>query len=374
MKKGGDTPGRYLMEMFQNTHDQKILDAINIRNIHNVSAFAVIVCVFDTLSLVLFAATKQGEPRFWQTVFNVGCCVIVCVLVIILSRASIRRFEKDGVISNWKTNALVAILYIALSAWGIMVDSEHYMAGEQMLTFYIVQFCFVSFVVMPVKAGSAMIALAFSALYLRMYLIDGAAKMQPQNHFIFLIIALFGSAMQHMMLLETEKQKTEILELNEILRQQALIDDLTKLRNRNALRVDFERYAGRDTCVVMADVDHFKAFNDSYGHPVGDSVLRLVADAAMEAFQGGGTYRYGGDEFLILLSDHTEEEFAEELRQWKQNVAAIQIPNVTRKISCSCGYERCLLKNPEDLRNAIKTADARMYEAKKTRAENALPW
>lgn len=351
--------------MFQNVPDQKTTDSISIRNIRNVYSFSVIACFFDTLSLALFAVAKRGEPRFWQVVFNVSCCVLACVLVIVLSRAMIRKFEKDGTISSLRANVLVTVFYIALSAWGIIVDSEHYMAGDQMLTFYIVQFCFVCFVVMPPKSGSAMIALAFSVLYLRTYLFDGATRMQPQNIFIFAVIAVFGNAIQYMTLLESEKQKSEILELNQILQQQAMIDDLTKLKNRNALRSDFKGYIDRDACVVMADVDHFKFYNDTYGHIVGDKVLQLVASATMEVFRGEGAYRYGGDEFLIILSGYTEEEFTEKLAQWETALRSIQIPNVTRPIACSWGYTRCLLRNENDLRNAIKTADDRLYEAKK---------
>lgn len=372
MKKIEIACRKYLIKVFRDTPDQKITDSINIRNIRSVYVFSVIACIFDTVTLALFAATRRGEPRFWQIFFNVSCCVLACALIIVLSRGVIRRYERDGTISNIRTNTLVTLFYIVLSAWGIVVDVEHYAAGEQMLTFYIVQFCFVCFVVMPPKSGSVIIALSFSTLYLHTYFLDGAAEMQPQNYVIFSVIAIFGNAIQYMMLLESEKQKSEIMELNQILQQQALVDDLTELKNRNALRGDFERYIGKYAYVIMADVDHFKLFNDTYGHPVGDSVLRLIAAATMEVFRGEGTYRYGGDEFLILLSDHTDEEFTRKLNQWKGEIQSIRIPDVTQPISCSCGYERCLLKSADDLRNAIKTADDRLYEAKKKESGNSI--
>ena len=208
--------------------------------------------------------------------------------------------------------------------------------------------------------------LSFSALYLCTYFVDGAVNMQPQNYICFAIIATFGNLIQHMTLQDSEKYKADILELNLILQQEATVDDLTQLKNRKALRSDFDKHIGRINHVVMADIDRFKSYNDTYGHVVGDKVLRMVAAATMKAFSGGETYRYGGDEFLIVLADCTDEEFSGRIAKWKEELQAIQIPQVTPSITCSYGYERCWLNSTEDLRIAIKRADEKLYLAKKT--------
>lgn len=365
MKQAGTDIIRYLAKMFRTVPDPRITDAINLRNIKNIYVFSSIACIFDTFSLVLFAMTKQDSPRFRQVFFNVSCCIFACIIVILLSRAMLRKYKKGGSISAFRAAALVIIFYIVLSVWSISVDTEHYLAGEQMLTFYIVQFCFVCFVVMPPRTGSIMIALSFAALYLRIFQADGAASIQPQNYFIFAVIAVSGNTIRHMILQESEKQKVEILELNEILRQQALTDDLTKLKNRNALRSDFAGYIGKSTYVIMADVDHFKLYNDTYGHTTGDRMLQLVADATAATFADGGTYRYGGDEFLILLGSCSADAFNEKMEQWENAIRSVQIANVPHTVTCSCGYVKCLLQNADDLRKAIKAADRRLYESKK---------
>ncbi|MDO4556472.1 MAG: GGDEF domain-containing protein [Lachnospiraceae bacterium] len=247
------------------------------------------------------------------------------------------------------------------------MDTVHYRAGNQMLTFFIVQFCFASLVVMSPKWGSPLIALAFSALYVSIYFQDGAAHIQPQNYYIFAIIAVFSNAMQNALLHKSEKSKVEIQELNQILQQEASIDDLTQLKNRKALRGDFEKSNGKTVSVMMTDIDHFKSYNDVYGHAIGDEVLRLVALATIESFQGGEAYRYGGDEFLVILPDGTEKEFEEKKQKWEEAIKAIQMPNVPCVVSCSYGCERCKIRNAEDLRKAIKTADDRLYQAKTSR-------
>lgn len=367
MSKRAMTFGKQIRMIFRNMSDRRIMDSINIRNIRNVHIFSVIACIVDAVSLLLFVVMNRDSPDFWLTFFNVGCYVAACAVVAVLSKMFIRKYDEDGTISNIKSNILVTFFYILLSVWGILVDVEHYRAGEQMLTFYIVQFCFICFVMMKPKIGSFLIALSFFSLYLSIYFVDGAAGMQPQNYILFTMVAVLGNAIQHMLLLESEKYKIDIIELNQILQQEASFDDLTKLKNRNALHRDFEKHMGKFVYIIMTDIDYFKNYNDTYGHVVGDKVLQMVASATMETFRDGEAYRYGGDEFLIILADCTKEELEEKIEKWKEAIQSIHIPNVTRFITCSYGYEHRLVKNMNDLRNSIKTADDRLYEAKKAR-------
>jgi diguanylate cyclase (GGDEF)-like protein len=77
-------------------------------------------------------------------------------------------------------------------------------------------------------------------------------------------------------------------------------DGLTGLPGRRALNEALERLSGSYT-IAMADVDHFKRFNDSYGHEVGDEVLRTVATRLAQALREGEVFRYGGEEFAVLF-------------------------------------------------------------------------
>ena len=96
----------------------------------------------------------------------------------------------------------------------------------------------------------------------------------------------------------------------EAVRKQALTDGLTALANRKAFDAEIARLSqraqqdGRPFSMVMMDIDHFKVFNDTYGHPVGDDVLRLVARTLGQGVRSGDmAARYGGEEFAILLPD-----------------------------------------------------------------------
>lgn len=98
-------------------------------------------------------------------------------------------------------------------------------------------------------------------------------------------------------------------------------DGLTGLPGRRALNEALER-AGGAYAIAMVDVDHFKRFNDTYGHEVGDEVLRTVATRLKDALPAGHVYRYGGEEFAILFPGRPAEHCLPMLEAAREAVAA----------------------------------------------------
>lgn len=97
-------------------------------------------------------------------------------------------------------------------------------------------------------------------------------------------------------------------------------DELTGLPGRRALEERLAGLAGT-YAMAMADIDHFKRFNDEYGHECGDDALRLVA-SVFESHAPGTVYRYGGEEFTFIMTGQTPREFAESLDLVREKVAA----------------------------------------------------
>jgi diguanylate cyclase (GGDEF)-like protein len=97
-------------------------------------------------------------------------------------------------------------------------------------------------------------------------------------------------------------------------------DELTGLPARRALNDALQRVGGTYT-VAMVDVDHFKKFNDTHGHDVGDQVLRMVAGRLADVPGGGRAFRYGGEEFTVLFPGKTAEESAPHLETLRTAVA-----------------------------------------------------
>ena len=109
---------------------------------------------------------------------------------------------------------------------------------------------------------------------------------------------------------DSSKHVTELKENMEDLRREATTDALTGIANRKlfdqALRMAATQAMeeGTDLCLLMIDIDHFKKFNDTYGHQVGDQVLRLLASTLESYTKGKDTAaRYGGEEFCVILPD-----------------------------------------------------------------------
>lgn len=110
--------------------------------------------------------------------------------------------------------------------------------------------------------------------------------------------------------------------------QMAFRDELTGLPGRRALNERMQRL-GRNYVLAMSDVDHFKKFNDTHGHDVGDQVLRLVASKLSKVSGGGRAYRYGGEEFAVVFAGKTLDECMPHLEVIRETIAnySIQLRN-----------------------------------------------
>lgn len=158
-------------------------------------------------------------------------------------------------------------------------------------------------------------------------------------------------------------------------------DELTHLPSRRALN-QYALSLGRKYCVAMLDIDHFKKFNDNYGHDIGDQVLKLVAAKLAEVKSGGRVFRYGGEEFTAIFPRKTAAETLDELEKLRQSVADynIVIRHPIRKtkksrqnnqaeslktvnVTISIGVATRQAK--QSFEQTIKQADQALYKAKK---------
>ena len=104
----------------------------------------------------------------------------------------------------------------------------------------------------------------------------------------------------------------------------AFRDDLTGIPSRRSLNESLQGL-GRRYTIAMVDVDHFKRFNDTYGHDVGDQVLKMVARKMMDVGGGGKAYRYGGEEFTILFSGCQADDVLPHLEELRKTIAAYSL-------------------------------------------------
>lgn len=155
----------------------------------------------------------------------------------------------------------------------------------------------------------------------------------------------------------------------------ASTDALTGLRNRRSLEHDLDtlharsrRYGG-SYCVVMCDVDCFKSYNDNLGHLAGDEALRAVAAALTgRARQGDGVYRYGGEEFVLLLPEQTLESGTVAAEGARQAVEALALPHPWGApggvVTISAGVAALVPGQDLAVDDLLAQADANLYRAK----------
>ena len=169
---------------------------------------------------------------------------------------------------------------------------------------------------------------------------------------------------------ELEVQNESLEEVNERLAELATSDGLTGLKNHRSFQEQLEQqylYAKRYDCelsVLLMDVDNFKSFNDTYGHPMGDQVLRSVADALREcARETDVVARYGGEEFVVILP-HTGHAGALEVAERCRRMVE-QISGLPRAVTGSFGVATLSSRTAEQSM-LTEQADNALYVSKKS--------
>ncbi len=168
--------------------------------------------------------------------------------------------------------------------------------------------------------------------------------------------------------LEIQQKNRIITEQNEKLDFLANHDALTGLWNRNYLSQWTERFFATETqekvAVFILDIDHFKQYNDTFGHMAGDECLRQVAQT-LQALEGNA-FRYGGEEFLYILPCEDPDRAAPLGETLCRRIEGLRIPvsKPGAHLTASVGYSTGSMQNDAEFQNLLREADAALYHAK----------
>ncbi len=172
----------------------------------------------------------------------------------------------------------------------------------------------------------------------------------------------------------SSREVADLRESLETVRRESLTDPLTGIANRKAFDTELQKSIERATqfneplCLVMCDIDHFKAFNDTWGHQTGDQVLRLVANCISENVKGRDTAaRFGGEEFAVILPQTSLSDAVKLADQIRLKVESKKLVkkstgDILGAITVSAGV--AVFAPGEPGLQFIERADAGLYAAK----------
>ncbi len=235
-------------------------------------------------------------------------------------------------------------------------------------------YAFFGFFVLGMKFRFSLWLMLLSSLgFMGVMLLDSVYGDRTFMNVGFVVASLFiGVIGRHRL----DRLLGELKDANAQLVTLSTTDGLTDLLNRRAFMSESERVfsllkrSGQSLAVYMMDLDHFKQFNDCYGHQEGDRAIRFQADIMRGVFkrQADILGRYGGEEFIVVAAGQTasesERQAAEVLAEWEKMAMPNEGNRDDRFLSCSIGICHGLAAGFGSLESMIRAADEALYCAK----------
>jgi diguanylate cyclase (GGDEF)-like protein len=333
--------------------------------------------VFFGLVLAFAIQPSSGEP-LPGPISRPGLLIMTAVLAA-YNMVAFFSLERIGVRSPRLANRLVGAFilgdFLICAGWVLLLSNNHFNTGFAL-------FCIIAIEVAVNYPRSTRIAAAFLAAYAGILIASrriGETIGQPtpfRIHWDELTFRLFVVATVSFLTTAITREREKLRELAE---ERSVTDALTGLGNRRALDIRLSEEVvraeriGYPLTVLLADVDHFKTYNDTYGHRFGDEILRVIGRVLQTQGLRQGSdhaYRYGGEEFLVLLPGTGGKdalEVAERLREAiRAETSTIRLPQGPVPVTVSVG----LAVYPTDAATAdevVQRADSALYRAKEKR-------
>lgn len=156
------------------------------------------------------------------------------------------------------------------------------------------------------------------------------------------------------------------------LEEMALLDNLTRLANRNCIEKDIsvcfeeKRRIGIPFGILFMDIDHFKIFNDTYGHDIGDLILKCVADTLVKNARPFDLIgRWGGEEFVGIIRNVTRQQLEDLGNRLRILVDSSYLHTECHKLHVSISIGATLVCDDDRMDTVIKRADTLLYESKR---------
>ncbi len=324
---------------------------------------AYLVIVLFTAFIGIDLATLPAEVSFWTTKIRIFLIIPMFVLLYVSYRPSLRGWVGWAVYAG---SMIAGLGTVAVIGAGLKLGTQIPYEGILLVALFI-------YLIACLQWRRALIVnMATLAAFVVMevlYQTDPQAKLYQ---IIFMCAANAVGAYGGYFL---EHSSRSMFLVNNLLNELAELDGLTGLSNRRTLNVHLDRIwkqavrDKQDVAIAMIDVDHFKKYNDRYGHAQGDAALRAVADVIAHYARRplDITARYGGEEFAIVWYHPSAGELARMAEVLTKAVVALGMPHADSeigKLSISIGVAMMTPCEGDFSADLLRCADEALYDAK----------
>ncbi|MGJ8483881.1 GGDEF domain-containing protein [Pseudoalteromonas sp. SYSU M81236] len=329
-------------------------------------------CIIAVVTmLVTFFDKMIIQPDFWPDIALIGRTITVFVCVSAAFGISFVKSPKQLI-----QMVIAFMIFMFLNMQFMVITYErHYILHMFFDVIVLITFYFSTLLSLKLSAllGVFYSCLAISVIYFN--------KDINLHSFYVVILAhiaanLAGSIMaahEHIIRRELFVRNTQLGQLAQEMKKQALKDALTQLPNRRAFDNTYEhyqklskenQYKSKQVCVVLADIDYFKRVNDTHGHEVGDAVLEKFSTFLTKSLRASDdVYRFGGEEFVIVLPLCSVEDATIIVNKMIEtlNAEPLHLNDMSLSIRASFGLT---VMREELQKSVIARADSALYEAK----------
>lgn len=331
--------------------------------------FSLRLFLFLNLASALFTVFN---PLFNATLTLPGTLIIMGCTVLLLVHCfySARQISIPG----------IAFVFGCLWAW--YIQSKAPLLNDPSQTYLLIALFAVLFIGAIAFSGNLLAFALHSAPVLITCLILSEGRQWHRMLYCY-ALPLCGIALQEVIQRRYDSFAQELmfqlLEERKALNDLSMLDPLTGLYNRRGLKNQFETLMSlesQDHFVLLLDIDNFKAYNDHYGHMMGDQALIQISAAIRDAVRSRDiVVRYGGEEFLVLLVNICHENALQTAERIRQRVYDLKIPhrfnqNVATNVTVSIGVAPL---HGQRLESALELADRALYVAKRQGRNTILP-
>lgn len=346
-----------------------------IHRISLVSFLAIIIQI--TFLLINLKDPFSNDPHIMLNyyIFYIICITINFILIIIKKVLVAHRELHQKKLEIF---SFIYLYYIMLWSVGVGIADQY--QGENIVVYYLAMITFAIFFEMYFSDFLIMLILTyfiFSTLIYNLPL-DFSNRMEVLiSSSQFVVFALFLRYRLSEFSKKNYVQQRKLNELNEALDYSATHDHLSTLYNRRGWEASYYDMVQTaienqsEIAIIIIDIDYFKQYNDIYGHVKGDEIIVQISEAITDVFRGANIGRYGGDEFIISMTDISKTSVLQLIDLLKLNVLIKNIPHegsvIDTKVTISIGFYMSTIKSNDNFWNHIAIADKNLYLQKSSR-------